>query len=394
MNLQESNKKALEKILWESPEMNKMRESFQKKFGFDMKDEKKFPVREAGFSFSKAAEKAKLLEADDKAGFAQLLRAGIQNIVNLTMFEPCGTVYEQWVKVVSSNKDTELYAPLTAMGFPSELAAGGKYPEVAAYGLDISLKNKVYGAMHAVSWYLNEDDQTGQVAQLAGLMGEYFKVLFEIVCNAKLASVSGGCTYSNLKISASETKPSNESSWPWVASAGLVGGGSNRPATFVAPTQANIQNAFIAMRGQKNQLGLTMNVDPDVILHSPKYEFDITTIANSNYFPSNVIATNAGTTVGGPLSINPLQGKFKPLVTRYMFDNNGVITGDSKAWYALDTKKPFMVLQMRSGPQIVNEAPNSGASFENDLIRFKGNVRCNADFIEPRFAYQGNDGSV
>jgi hypothetical protein len=40
------------------------------------------------------------------------------------------------------------------------------------------------------------------------------------------------------------------------------------------------------------------------------------------------------------------------------------------------------------------EARNSGASFEYDVLRFKARMRGNADFIDSRFAWQGNNGSV
>jgi hypothetical protein len=107
-----------------------------------------------------------------------------------------------------------------------------------------------------------------------------------------------------------------------------------------------------------------------------------------------VIATNAGTTTGGPLSINPLQGTFKTVLSTYMFNNSGVIDPNGTMSYLMDANKPWFVLQVRTPTSVVAEAPNSGLSFDRDIVRFKASQRGNADIIDPRFCYQINDGSI
>ncbi len=92
--------------------------------------------------------------------------------------------------------------------------------------------------------------------------------------------------------------------------------------------------------------------------------------------------------------MNPLNGLFDLTVSEYQFDNTGAASAGSKAWYLTDDKRPWFIMQQREAANVVQEAPNSGASFEKDVYRFKGSQRMNADFIDPRFAYKGNDGSV
>jgi hypothetical protein len=53
-----------------------------------------------------------------------------------------------------------------------------------------------------------------------------------------------------------------------------------------------------------------------------------------------------------------------------------------------------MIVQMRTATEVINEAVNSGESFERDLVRFKARSRFNSEIVEPRFIYRGNDGSV
>ena len=255
--------------------------------------------------------------------------------------------------------------------------------------LDLKLVNRKFGSLFGVSYELDSDDQTSQVRAQAALMGEYAKLIVEAYVYGKLASPAGGCTYANLKIPVTETKPSDEANYPFSTS--LVGGGANRPAAFGALSQANIQNAFIGLMNQKNMLGLKMQVSPNTLLISPHYSFDSAVLQHSSYAPA--AAGVAGST-GGNFSINPLQNKFSTVVSRYMFDQNGSADADSKAWYLLDSTKPFFVVSMREGATLTNEAPNAGESFNRDIVRFKMRTRFNADFIDPRFIWKGSDGSI
>lgn len=386
-NTAEANQKMKEKAVWGNPEMKELRESVQQKFGIDMRDAKKMPMGIAeGFDWK--GFKAKVMrETNSASANTQLLRAGVQTAVN-NLYPAVKTTYEQWVHVIPSARDTELYAPLNALTFLEELGEGEKYAEASVVGLDIKLRNKKFGEMFPVSFELIDDDQTGQFAQKVGDMAEYAAQLWEVYAYGKLNSLSGGSTYAKLTVPASETKPSYESVYPW--STALRGGGVTKGGSPVALIQANVQTAFTALEEQLNLQGLKMMVNPDRILISPFYRWTLATLLNSNFYPSG--AASAGQ-VGGSLAINVLQGIAEPVISRFMFDQNGA-NANSKAWYVMDSSKPAFIVQIREAAKITQENPESGAGFERDIYRWKLCVRGNADFIDPRFFYQGSDGSV
>ena len=352
----------------------------------DPLDGEKFPVMKEGFSWKKLEGKLALREADVSSAFSQFLRAGIQTITN-SMYEATPVTYTDWVTVVQSSKDTELYAPNHGIAFPRQVGPSEKYPEVGAAALDIKLQNRKFGAMYVLQKELLDDDQSGSFQRQAGMLGEYMKILSEVLCYGKLASVAG-MKYIDYSIPTSETKPADEASYPW--STALIGGGATK-ATAAPLIQSNVQKGIIALMNQKNLQGIKMLVQPNRLIHGPKYAFDSAILAHSAYYPSGAAATGD---VGGAFAVNPLKGLFDITVSRFVFDHLGAVDGSSKAWFLVDDSKPWFVLQMREAVSVEMEAVNAGQSFEVDHYRYKARSRMNADFLDPRFAWQGSDGSA
>ena len=399
--LRPENTRKLRENLWQSPEVRSYRESFQRKHGFDWADSKAFPVGSDRFSWKKVANKlghgsveSALREADSATSFTQVLRAGIQQLVN-NSYETVPTTFESWTSQVNSERDTELYAPLHGISFMREVGKQELFSESYAAGLDIKLVNRKYGEIYAVERELLEDDQTGQFAKQSGLLGEYAKLCWEVIAYAKLAGkFTGGAkaNYAGLVIPNTETQPSNEANYPFATPAApFVGGGSNRPATYTMLTQAAIQAGFISQMNQRNLLGLLMNVDPKRLIVSPYNRFNAAILLNSSFYPS--VPGSAGTT-GATFAVNPIESIASLTVSRFVFEPSGTIDGQSTAWYLADDSKPFFVMQVRESASVIQEAPNSGESFNRDIIRFRLVLRGNGDYIDPRFIYQGNDGSV
>lgn len=390
------NLKMTEKALINNPapEVTGLRESLKRSHGIDFMNkehiEKKFPVLNESFSWRALEKKLSLREADTSTVFTQFLRAGLQVITNNAYLNH-PTTYEDWVQVIQSNKDTELYAPNHGVSFPRQVGPSELYPEVGAAALDLQLKNLKFGAMYVIEKELLDDDQSGSFQQQAAKLGEYMKLLAEVLCYGKLASVAN-MTYINYTVPVSETKPSYEANYPWtVATAPFRGGGFNKPASFSIPTRASLQAAKVGLMNQKNLQGIKMNVTGNRLICGPNQEFDMSILLNSAFYPSG--AANAGAT-GGAFSINPIKGFASLTVSPYVFKQDGTVAGDSFAWYLVDDTKPWFVLQLREAMTVEQEATNSGTSFARDQYRFKGRSRMNADFIDPRFAWQGNDGSV
>lgn len=389
-NSREQNQQCVERALWENESVKFLRDSVKARTGMDMKEAEFAPLQH-NFSWGKARKKfmersIKLREADSLSTFTQVLRAGIQAIVN-QMYQSVETTFEDWVQVVNSDQREELYAPLHGVAFPREIGLQEKYAEVGAAALDIKLRNRKFGSIYPLELELLKFDRTGQFQQQAGLLGEYLKQVAEVYCYGKLASVSD-MSYSELKVPVSETKPATEATYPWSAS--LQGGGSTILTGGAAVfNQVNIQVADIKLMNQLNLLGLKMSAKGGRIIVSPRYKFDAATLLNSSYFPT---AQTTGT--GTFQSINPIQGLYNLTVSRFMFDENGSVNANSKAWYLIDDTKPWFVLQMAEGAVTEQEATNAGDSFDRDMVRYKGRTMLNADHIDPRFAIQGSDGSV
>lgn len=388
--LRERNLRVVKDHCVNNVETKKYRESMKRRFGIDpVTDTEKFPVLKESFSWGKFREQldTKLKEADSESAFPLFLIGGLlQNIIN--MYELTKVSYQDWVTVTPTKlKETPL-AALQGLSFPREVGAESPYPVVAAAALGLKIVARKYGSMYEVEQELLEDDQTGQFKQQSGMLGEYLQLLTEVLVYGKLQSAAG-TTYAGFDVPVSETKPSYESNWPW--STAFKGGGSNRPSSYGALSQANIQAGIEALMAQKNLLGINMMVNPSRVLISPAYRFDLAIILNSAYYPSG--AATAGS-VGGAFAINPLQGIADSSVSRFMPDNNGAVGNNSKAWFLVDSSKPWAQVVLRTPVSVQQENPQAGESFDRDILRFKCNTRMNFDIIDARFAWKGSDGSV
>lgn len=391
--LRERNRKVLEKHAYENEETRSMRESMKRKFGIDpITDTEKFPVMKESFSWKRfrGQLEEKLREADASSAFSQFLVAGLLQNIN-GMYQLAKVTYTDWVTVASTNLVETPIAPLQGVSFPREVGAQAPYPEVGAAALSLKIRAKKYGSMYSIERELLEDDQSGQFKLQSGMLGEYLQLLSEVLCYGKLQSVAN-MSYAGFDVPVSETKPSYESNYPWTSSAApFVGGGYNQPTSFGALTQSNVQAGIIALMEQKNLLGINMMVNPSRILISPYYRFDLAILLNSAYYPSGAAASGS---VGGAFAINPLQGLADATVTRFMPDQNGVFAAASKSWFIVDATKPWFQMLTKVPVAVEQENPMSGESFNRDIYRFKAYTRMNADFVDPRFAWRGSDGSV
>lgn len=391
--LRERNRQKLKKHCLENAETKGFRNRMSKRFGFDpMTETEKFPVMKESFSWKKFRGQLdnQLREADSESAFPLFLIAGVlQNVIG--MYQLTKMSYQDWVTVTPTNLVETPIAPLHGLTFPQEVGAETPYREVTAAAMSLKIRARKYGSMYSVEQELLEDDQTGQFKQQTGMLGEYLQMLTEVLVYGKLASVTGAA-YAGFTPGVSETQPSSESNWPWTtSSAKFVGGGFNKPTSFGAFNIANIQTGITTLMQQKNLLGIIMNVNPGRILISPKFRFDAAILLNSGYYPSG--AQTAGVT-GGAFSINPLQGIADLSISRFMCDNSGAFDNQSKAWYLVDDSKPWFQVLVKAPVSVEQENPQAGESFSRDIYRFKCRTRLNADIIDPRFAWQGNDGSV
>lgn len=392
-SLRERNAKVIAKHALENAEVKAMRESVKRRYGIDpMTDVDKFPVMKEGFSWKRfrGQLEEQLREADSETAFTQFLVAGLlQNVIG--MYTLANTSYQDWVTVTPTNLKETPVAPLHGLSFPREVGEQMPYPVSKTAALSLKFTARKYGTMYEVTKELLEDDQSGAFKQQTGMLGEYLALLTEVLVYGRLGSVTGS-QYAGFVPGNTETQPTNEANYPWTSSAApFVGGGFNRPVAFGVFNDANLKTAIKTLGQQKNLLGIVLPVNPNRIIVSPFYQFDVATILNSAYYPAGAQA--AGVT-GGAFSINPLKGIADASISKFLGSSDGSFANSSTAWYVVDDSKPWFQVVTRTPVAVEQENPLSGQSFERDIYRFKANTRITADFVDPRFAWQGSDGSV
>jgi hypothetical protein len=151
----------------------------------------------------------------------------------------------------------------------------------------------------------------------------------------------------------------------------------NRPTTYVRLSSTSLEAAHVALRSMVDPTGRKMLTVPTVLIVSPIDEFLAWTLVNS---PQQAFVS-AGATSN---MVNPLQGRYTVYSSPFI---------DTKAWMVGDPKRGF-VFQRRDPMEVVQENAQSGDSFRMEVYAFRARERFEADWIEPRFAYLGNDGSV
>jgi hypothetical protein len=283
------------------------------------------------------------------------------------------------VTEVVSRRFQEYYAPLFRPNLPKRVDRGQEFQDNPILGMSRVLTNQKFGMIESFERELFDDDQTGQIKNRASQMGENFKIMEEIYAIGKLTGAgltSQGVTV-DPDVSASDVVPS-----------GFTGTGTyntfkgNRPATFARLSQANLEAADIALMNIVDPLGNRFMVSPNTLVVSPIDKFVGAKLLNSTLQPSTPQASADST--GYVMTVNPLQGLYKLLVSRFM---------PSKAWILGDTKRA-MVFQRRDPLEIIQENPASGASFSMEVYRFKSRSRFEAGLIDSRFAFLGDDGTV
>jgi len=322
----------------------------------------------------------RLREANAESAFGQLLRAGIQTYA-MNSYNTVPVVYPDLVTEVSSRRFQEYYAPLFRPNLPKRVDRGQEFQDNPVVGLDRHLTNQKFGMIEAFERELFDDDQTGQIKNRASQMGENFKIMEEIYVIEKILGTGG--TQQGVVVDPDVTFIND------VVGATGLGNGTyntapkgNRPTTFTRLSQANLESADISLMNITDPLGNKFLVSPNTLLVSPIDKFVGAKLLNSTLQPS--VPSASADATGYVNTVNPLQGLYKLLVSRFMV---------SKAWLLGDPKK-CLVFQRRDPLEIIQENPASGQSFSMEVYRFKSRSRFEVGMIDSRFMFQGDDGSV
>jgi hypothetical protein len=135
------------------------------------------------FSFHRlravAEQTAELIEANVESSYGYLLRGAVQEFATES-YQDHPVIYPNLVTPIGSTKLTEVYGGLYRSALPSETDAGEEFQETNFKGFERELRNKKFGRIERFERELFDDDQTGQVRQRAGMMGEGYRTFEEI----------------------------------------------------------------------------------------------------------------------------------------------------------------------------------------------------------------------
>jgi len=332
----------------------------------------------------------KLGEAQPTQAFGQLLRAGIQSIAN-NWYDRTEVNWPQYVQEVSSDKRQEFYAPLFGAQLPTRTGRGEPYSENRLEGVDRELINYKYMGGESFERELFDDDQTGQIRQRASQLGQAMKVLEEVYVAGRLRGTAA--TIAGVSIPASTFSTVNAAGTAITVpfSTTLYDGSSgNRPSAYAQLSVPALKTGYETLLNALDPLGVKVLTNPDTLVVSPFDDINAAQFLNSAYYPGvpGLGGENAGSAssgfASGAFSVNPVKGLLNPKTNRYL---------PQGAWYIGESKKG-MIFQRRDPVEIVQEQPQSGQSFDLDVIRFRSRTRWEVDWVDSRFWYQGNDGTA
>lgn len=335
---------------------------WKKIFDFKRRDFSAKMFRESAYKV------ASLREAHAELALGQLLRAGVMNTFN-DMYQAVEVTYTSAVREVSSNKRQEFYAPIERIGFPKRVERQGPFPETSFKGLDIELINVKYGMMFAVERELLDDDQTGQIVQRAAQMGENFRIFEEAYVWARMVNdTSASLDGEPLPVSATYATP--------YSTTGIHGTGKGVNALSSGRlSQSQIQAGWILAKKMLDQSGRPMVVTPKVLAVSPQDVFFAEVLMNSTMNPSMSSTATADIGKTGSInSINPIKSLVGIVSSRFIKDY-GTLLIDPKGF----------AFQRRDATEVIQENPQSGPAFSQEVFRYKARARWEADFIDPKF---------
>ncbi len=307
---------------------------------------------------------ADLHEANSVTTFGWLLRSAVQEFAN-QVYNDLAVIYPNFVTVIQSRRRSEIYGGLYRGTMPRRVDAGEKFQDTSFKGFERELVNHKVGHLESFERELFDDDQTGQIRARAGGLGENFRIYEEIYVISRLFGAAR--SEEGVDVPASNYNSGN------VFTTAI----GNRPSSFARIAQQPLEDAHVAMRMMVDPIGHKFLVNPTTILVSPIDEMNTLRLLNSPVMPNTAASATANL-------INPLQGRYTVYTSPFV---------KPKAWLLGDFKKGF-VFQRRDELEVVQENPNSGMGFEQEIYAFRARERFEADWIEPRFAYLGDDGSV
>jgi phage major head subunit gpT-like protein len=288
----------------------------------------------------------------NKAKFGDLLEVGLRKIFD-DNFKEYPEQYSKLFKVNSSTKQSETDSAVTGFGLMEEHTESEplKYEEVLQ-GDDVTYTHKTFKKGFSVSKDLFEDDQyniikkkPAALARSARRTVEYYAA--NVFNNAFSTSYVGG----DGKPLCSTLHKSTESDQAVQ---------SNASATGITLTEDNLKTAILAMRGQKDDKGMKIQIMPTTLVVSPALEHTARIILDSQLRSGT--ANNDANTLKGALDI---------VVYDWLTSTT--------AWYLIDKNQHELNFFWRVKPNF-----NQDESFDTDAALYKARMRFSCGFSDWR----------
>lgn len=381
--------------LWKK-EAEELNAEIRERYGVDITDKARFDFEHPGFSFKGLFEDCRTLarrtrEGSGVATFSQFLRAGINNYAN-DWARAVPVTYTSVAGMTTSKQSVEPYAPADKISPPRRSQRGQAAQETRISALDIQLLNEKFLGWAEVPSELVEDDQTGQIMQRIQGLAEQCPIVEEAWFWQRFIGTAG--SYADDPIPASATAPTGESNWPF--SPKFIGGGANRPndgagnaTAFQAFSSAAIQAGIIGLVQQLDLQGYKLLVQPDTIAYGSSLIFAVDTLLDSKSYASAATLKVGGagsqdTGVGVTFAQNPLAGLLNKVMSRFL---------PTKA-FAVGEAGKGIVFQRRTANTVIQVNPASYESARFDVLAFRSRGRWTTDWINPRYWWLANDGTV
>ena len=343
--------------------------------------------------------RGKIREGNVAGTVQQFLRAGIQLGIN-GLYEKVETTFDGMYQSLPSKKAVELYAAAFRNTFPELKGFGEEPSEAGIAGMDIQVPNRqVLKKLIDIGEDLILFDQTNQVQKQATDIAENFPIMSDALAAGRFLSNSPTGSYAVLDpngnaVAASATgTQAGETTWPFNASF-TQGKGQNRLGTLTAASYQTILQLRVMGRQMLDPLGHKMMVNYDTIWTGVGLTDGFQTMLKSETFPANATISGitgtytAGTSTGLGVAahgvVNVLKGGYN-LVDSIWFPSTA---------YGLAQAGKGFIKQVVFPLRTKVENPLSGGSFLRGSVRTLVDECFTYEWLEPRFAAQGSDGSV
>ena len=293
------------------------------------------------------------LTSSDIAG---LLTPGLKTAFFGT-FDMMGHQYQSIATTIPSDKESEHYAWLGSVPLVNEFTDERQAGAFREY--DYSIKNKTWESTISVDRAAIEDDQYGQIAMKARMMGESAvqhldTVTFGLLSAGFTSVCFDGSPYFGQHIQG-QTVQNNAASGPL--------------------TSLTLQQAITTMMRFTDDRGRPMGIMPDTLVVPPELYWEAAALLNSAFFPDLV------TEGSQQLAANSLKGLLNLVMSPFLLDPAN--------WFLVDSKRVVkpIILQMRKDFDFEALEQNSETGFMRDVFYYGVRARYNVGFGDWRAAY-------